>query len=70
MAMRARKVRRANQRLETPADLIDAARAMPGILDLVALYGGYEEMVRQVDVYLKLLQPEQAITTSNSSTPS
>lgn len=52
----------------TPDDLrSEAERHFPGVADLLAVYGGYEQMVRQVESYLSLTQPPDYASTSNSS---
>ena len=61
------RTRRAQRELDA---LLTAAREInPGIFDLLKVYGGYEEAVRQAAAYLALLKVPPQITTSNRSLP-
>ena len=45
--------------------LRSAEQQFPGITDLLRVYGGYEEMIREVQQYVDATQQEPVITTSN-----
>lgn len=53
--------------VERSFDRLEAA-ASPGLLDVLEVYGGYEEVVQEVDEYLSGTSPEPIVLTSNSST--
>jgi len=47
--------------------LRSAEQQFPGITDLLKVYGGYEEMIREVQQYVEATRQEPFITTSNRS---
>jgi hypothetical protein len=47
--------------------LRSAEQQFPGITDLLKVYGGYEEMIREVQQYVEATQQEPIVTTSNRS---
>jgi len=47
--------------------LRSAEQQFPGITDLLKVYGGYEEMIREVQQYVEATRQEPLITTSNRS---
>jgi len=47
--------------------LRSAEQQFPGITDLLKVYGGYEEMIREVQQYVEATRQEPLITTSNQS---
>lgn len=47
--------------------LKSAEQQFPGITDLLKVYGGYEEMIREVQQYVESTRQEPFITTSNRS---
>ena len=44
-----------------------AEEQLPGISELLQAYGGYEEMVLEVQQYLEATQPKPFLTTSNQA---
>ena len=50
------------QRLEAAA-----SQSCPGLLDVLRVYGQFEEAQRQTDYYLSLLNPQPTFSTSDSS---
>lgn len=46
-----------------------AEEQLPGISELLQVYGGYEEMVLEVQQYLEATQPKPFVTTSNQAYP-
>jgi hypothetical protein len=50
---------------EVESLLRNAEQQFPGIIDLLKVYGGYEEMIREVQQYVETTQQEPLITTSN-----
>lgn len=49
--------------------LNDAEREIPGVSELLKVYGGYEEAVRTMQEYLEMTKPQPFITTLNQSCP-
>ena len=49
--------------------LNDAEREIPGVSELLKVYGGYEEAVRTMQEYLEMTKPQPFITTLNHSCP-
>lgn len=49
--------------------LNDAEREIPGVSELLKVYGGYEEAVRAMQEYLAMTKPQPFITTLNQSCP-
>ncbi len=49
--------------------LTHAEEQLPGILELLQVYGGYEDMIRTMQQYLEATQPQPFVTTSNQSYP-
>jgi len=49
--------------------LNDAEREIPGVAELLKVYGGYEEAVRAMQEYLEMTKPQPFITTFNQSYP-
>jgi len=47
--------------------LVSAEQELPGVAELLKVYGGYEQMVIQVRQYLDMTRAEPLITTSNRS---
>jgi len=45
------------------------ASASPGVLDLLRVYGGYEDAIRQMNNYLGIIQPEPRFDTTDATTP-
>lgn len=61
---------RARLEEETRAEfgrLDQQAEKLPGVLDLLKVYGGYDAAMRQVDAYLAAATPRPVLSTSNSS---
>jgi hypothetical protein len=56
---------------EIAADLRSLERTVrqqsPGVMDLLQVYGGYEEAVQQAELYLGLAAQPVVISTSSSS---
>ncbi len=46
-----------------------AKQQFPGIMEILQVYGGYEEMEQAVKQYLAVTQPQPLITTSNQTNP-
>ncbi|MCL4458794.1 MAG: hypothetical protein M1136_04325 [Chloroflexi bacterium] len=61
-----RKPRRGTES-EVKGLLRSAEQQFPGITDLLKVYGGYEEMIREVQQYVEATRQEPLITTSNRS---
>jgi len=49
--------------------LNDAEREIPGVSELLKVYGGYEEAIRAMQEYLEMTKPQPFITTLNQSYP-
>jgi hypothetical protein len=49
--------------------LASAKQHSPGVCELIEVYRGYEEAVREAGDYLRLLDVLPTITTSNQSFP-
>ena len=47
--------------------LRSAEQQFPGITDLLKVYGGYEEMILEVQRYVEATRQEPLVTTSNRS---
>jgi len=45
--------------------LNDAEKEIPGVSELLKVYGGYEEAVRAMQEYLEMTKPQPFITTFN-----
>ncbi len=45
----------------------DITTSQPGILDVLAVYGNYEEAIRQASLYLNSLDPKPVFTTTDRS---
>ncbi len=48
-------------------ELIERSQAQPGISDLSAAYGRYEEYVRKVEAYFRALRPKTTMSTTDST---
>lgn len=55
-------IEEAFQRMQAAAEV-----AVPGILDVLRLYGGYEEALEMTRAYFEALNPPMLITASTSS---
>jgi hypothetical protein len=49
--------------------LNDAEKEIPGVSELLKVYGGYEEAIRAMQEYLEMTKPQPFITTLNQSYP-
>ena len=49
--------------------LNDAEKEIPGVSELLKVYGGYEEAIRAVQEYMEMTKPQSFITTLNQSCP-
>ena len=49
--------------------LTHAEEQLPGISELLQVYGGYEEMLLEVEQYLEATQSKPFVTTSNQACP-
>jgi len=49
--------------------LNEAEKEIPGVSELLKVYGGYEEAVRAMQEYLEMTKPQPYITTLNQSCP-
>lgn len=49
--------------------LTRAEEQLPGISELLQVYGGYEEMLLEVQQYLEATQSKPFVTTSNQACP-
>jgi len=49
--------------------LTRAEEQLPGISELLQVYGGYEQMLLEVEQYLEATQPKPFVTTSNQACP-
>jgi len=49
--------------------LAHAEEQLPGISELLQVYGGYEEMLLELQQYLEATQPKPFVTTSNQACP-
>lgn len=47
--------------------LASAEQELPGVAELLKVYGGYEQMVIEIRQYLDMTRPERPVTTSNHS---
>lgn len=67
------KVRATESRKSSQTELSDliahAEEQLPGITELLQVYGGYQEMIQAVQQYLEVTRPQPFITTSNQSSP-
>lgn len=59
--------RRMSTGSEVEGLLRNAEQRFPGITDLLKVYGGYEEMIHEVQQYVEATRQEPLITTSNRS---
>lgn len=49
--------------------LAHAEEQLPGISELLQVYGGYEEMLLELEQYLEATQSKPFVTTSNQACP-
>ena len=49
--------------------LTSAEEQLPGISELLQVYGGYEQMLLEVQQYLEATQSKPFVTTSNQACP-
>lgn len=49
--------------------LTHAEEQLPGISELLQVYGGYEQMLLELEQYLEATQPKPFVTTSNQASP-
>ena len=49
--------------------LNDAEKEIPGVSELLKVYGGYEEAVLAMREYLEMTKPQPFITTFNQTCP-
>ena len=56
-----------NRSSEVQELLNRAEEQFPGIVELLKVYGGYEETILSVQQYLEATRPEPLVSTSNRS---
>lgn len=56
-----------SERTSEYQNLLDRKSEIPGIAELMIVYGRYEELIRQTRQYFEGMEPKFAFSTTNST---
>ena len=67
MAKMQTEKRSASKRVQSHAEMLEAALARPGVREIMQVYGGWQEKDQGLDVYRSATKKPERVTTTNSS---